>query len=137
MKPLYDQVTQDLKEMDNTKEKKEKLNGSLLLSWKMIGALSATPFVLKLLGIGPNDVTTVVDTWTNIWGKEKSRSYDVTDTAFMEGFLILAALMAVYKIYLYASKAYVPSEKDLQEQTEVFSLDDIDEIIFDAIEASI
>ena len=137
--PLYNQVVADLKEMDNTKEKKEKLQNSLLLSWKAIGGLSVTPFILKLLGIGPSDVTQVVDVWTNIWGKEKSRSYDITDTAFMEGFLILAALMAIYKVYLYIGKAYTPGEKDIEEQggVDVFNLDDIDDIIFKAINASI
>ena len=135
LEPYFEQIKDDLKDMQNTKEKKEKLQNSLLLSWKAISALSATPFVLKLLGIGPGTVVNqieTVSTWFGL-GPEKivDRSYEVT--AFMEGFLVLAALMSIFKVYLYLSKVNAPSDKDLKEQAEILDLDDIDDMIFKAM----
>ncbi len=128
LKPLYNQVVNDLKEMDDTKEKKEKLQQSVLLSWKVIGTLSATPFILKLAGIGPEVVTQITNqSW--LWG-ETTKS--VTSTGLMSGFLVVAALMAVFKFYLYVSKAYV----DEQEGGDEFMLDDVDDLIANAIDAA-
>ena len=114
--------------MDDTKEKKEKLQQSVLLSWKVIGTLSATPFILKLAGIGPEVVTQITNqSW--LWG-ETTKS--VTSTGLMSGFLVVAALMAVFKFYLYVSKAYV----DEQEGGDEFMLDDVDDLIANAIDAA-
>ena len=129
LKPLYDQVVTDLKEMDNTKEKKEKLQQSVLLSWKVIGTLSATPFILKLAGIGPEVVTQVTSqSW--IWGETTKA---VSSTGLMSGFLVVAALMAVFKFYLYVSKAYVDEQEG---GIDAFMLDDVDDLIANAIDAA-
>ena len=129
LNPLYNQVVNDLKEMDDTKEKKEKLQQSVLLSWKVIGTLSATPFILKLAGIGPEVVTQITNqSW--LWG-ETTKS--VTSTGLMSGFLVVAALMAVFKFYLYVSKAYVDEQEG---GIDAFMLDDVDDLIANAIDAA-
>ena len=144
LKPYFEQVKQDLTSLQDTKEKKEKLQNSMLLSWKSIGTLSAAPYILKLLGIGPDKTETII-TNPKLWGLIKGKEKLITSTEFMEGFLVVAGLMAVFKVYLYFSKVNAPSDNvqgtgvdsegnPVQEQMESFSLDDIDNMIFSALD---